>query len=106
MAGVLECMGGSRKHLIKPAKSIVADGRDQELKTAKQILAEVFHTQLCDVEDMIMRRLVEKDPIDEKCRQEVKCQLEERAGTRVNASHANWGTWPEMFWVEGEVKKS
>ncbi|MDD2755533.1 MAG: hypothetical protein PHS80_08400 [Methanothrix sp.] len=100
MAKVPECIGGPQKHLVKPAKLIVADGRDLELKTAKQILAEVFHTQLCDVEDMIMRRLVEKDLIDEKCLQEVKCQQEERAGTRVNASHANWGTWQEMFWVE------
>ena len=21
-----------------------------------------------------------------------------------NASHANWGTWPEMFWVEVRLK--
>jgi hypothetical protein len=86
MAGVTECMRGSRKHLVKPANSIVSNGRDQELKTAKQILAEVFHTQLCDVEDMIMRRLVEKDPIDEK------------------ENHANWGAWPEMFLAENDIK--
>jgi hypothetical protein len=100
MARVPECIGRSRKHLVKPAKSIVADARTQQLKIAKQILAEVFHTRLCDVDDMIMRRLVEKEQIDEKCLPEVKYQLEERARTRVNASHANWGTWPEMCWVE------
>lgn len=65
MAAVPECMRGSKKHLIKPAKSIVADGRALQLKIAKQILAEVFHTRLCDVEDMIMRRLVEKDLFDQ-----------------------------------------
>jgi hypothetical protein len=86
MAKVPECIGGPRKHLVKPARSIVANARAQQLKTAKQILAEVFHTRLCDVEDMIMRRLVEKDRVEE------------------NAHHANWGTWPEMFWVEDVIK--
>ena len=85
MTAVTECMGGSGKHLVKPAKSIVVDGRDLQLRIAKQILAEVFHTRLCDVEDMIMRRLVEKDRI------EVKCQREEKS-------------WPEMFWVEDNIK--
>jgi len=50
-------MRRSRKHLIK---SNTADGRALQLETAKQILAEVFHTRLCDVEDMIMRRLLER----------------------------------------------
>jgi len=85
MAGVPECTGGSGKHLVKPARSIVADSRALQLRIAKQILAEVFHTQLCDVEDMILRRLVEKDRI------EVKCQREE-------------GSWPEMFRVEDNIK--
>jgi hypothetical protein len=75
-----------RKHLVKPARSIVADARAQQLKIAKQILAEVFHTRLCDVDDMIMRRLLEKDRLEE------------------NANHANWGTWPEMFWAEDYIK--
>jgi hypothetical protein len=82
MAKVPECIGGPRKHLIKPARSIVADARVQQLKIAKQILAEVFHTRLCDVEDMIMRRLLEKDRIEK------------------NGNYADWGTWPEMFWAE------
>jgi hypothetical protein len=38
----------------------MADARALQLETAKQILAEVFHTRLCDVEDMIMRRLLER----------------------------------------------
>jgi hypothetical protein len=86
MAGATECMGGSGKHLVKPAKSIVADGRALQLEIAKQILAEVFHTRLCDVEDMIMRRLVEKNRINE------------------NGKHANWGSWPEMFLAENDIK--
>ena len=32
----------------------------QELQTAKEILAEVFHTRPADVEEMIQRRLEEK----------------------------------------------
>lgn len=32
-----------------------------ELETAKEILAEVFHTQPADIEDMIQRRLEERD---------------------------------------------
>jgi hypothetical protein len=83
MARVPECMKGPRKHLVKPAKSIVADARAQQLKIAKQILAEVFHTRLCDVDDMIMRRLLEKNRIEE------------------NANHANWGTMPEKFFGRG-----
>ena len=79
-------MGGSGKHLVKPARSIVADSRTLQLETAKQILAEVFHTRLCDVEDMIVRRL------------EVEYRSEE------NGNHANWGRWPEMFRVEDEIK--
>ena len=33
----------------------------QELQTAKEILAEVFHTRPADVEEMIQRRLEEKN---------------------------------------------
>ena len=32
-----------------------------ELQTAKEILAEVFHTRPADVEEMIQRRLEEKN---------------------------------------------
>jgi len=32
----------------------------QELQTAKEILAEVFHTRPADVEEIIQRRLEEK----------------------------------------------
>ncbi|MGB5100269.1 MAG: hypothetical protein WBN94_06690 [Methanothrix sp.] len=92
MAGIPECMRRSRKHLVKPAKSIVADARALQLETAKQILAEVFHTRLYDVEDMILRRLAEK------CRPLEKSRIEEKR------SSANWGTWPEMFQVEDEIK--
>jgi hypothetical protein len=86
MAKVPECIVGPRKHLVKPTRSIVADARAQQLKIAKQILAEVFHTRICDVDDMIMRRLQEKSRLEE------------------NANHANWGTWPEMFWAEDDIK--
>jgi len=84
-------MRRSRKHLVKPAKSIVADARALQLETAKQILAEVFHTRLYDVVDMILRRLAEK------CRPLEKSRIEEKR------SSANWGTWPEMFRVEDEI---
>ena len=33
----------------------------QELQTAKEILSEVFHARLSDVEEMIQRRLEEKN---------------------------------------------
>ena len=33
----------------------------QELQTAKEILAEVFHTRPADVEEMIQKRLKEKN---------------------------------------------
>jgi hypothetical protein len=85
-------MRGSRKHLVKPAKLNVADARALQLETAKQILAEVFHTRLYDVEDMIIRRLAEKRLPLEKSR------------IKENRSSAKWGTWPEMFQVEDEIK--
>jgi hypothetical protein len=53
-------MRRSRKHLIKPAQSNMADARALQLETAKQILAEVFHARSSDVEDMIMKRLSDK----------------------------------------------
>lgn len=98
MAAVTECMEGSGKHLVKPARSIIADGRALQLKIAKQILAEVFHTRLCDVEDMIMKRLVEKDRIEEKYRPDEEHRVKE------NGNHVNWGTWPEMLWIEDDIK--
>ena len=70
----------------------MADARAMQLETAKQILAEVFHTRLCDVEDMIMRRLTEK------------CRPEEKGRIKENRSFGEWGTWPEMFLVEDEIK--
>lgn len=82
-------MRRSRKHLIK---SNMADARALELETAKQILAEVFHARRSDVEDMIMRRLTEK------------CRPEEKSRVKENRSFVEWGTWPEMFMVEDEIK--
>jgi hypothetical protein len=87
MAGVPECIRRSRKHLIK---SNTSDARALQLEAAKQILAEVFHTHLCDVEDMIMRRLE-------------MCRPEERGKIKENGSCAKWGTWPEMFLVEDRI---
>ena len=92
MAIVPERMRRPRKHLIKPAQSNMADARALQLETAKQILAEVFHARLSDVEDMIMRRLTEK------------CRPEEKGRIKENRSFAEWGTWPEMFLVEDEIK--
>jgi hypothetical protein len=37
-----------------------------ELQTAKEILAEIFHTRPGEVEEMIQRRLEEKDGLEEK----------------------------------------
>jgi hypothetical protein len=92
MAIVPERMRRSRKHLIKPAQSNMTDARALQLETAKQILAEVFHARLCDVEDMIMRRLTEK------------CRLEDMSRIKEDRSFGEWGTWPEMFLVEDEIK--
>ena len=81
-----------RRHLIKPAQSNMADARTLQLEAAKQILAEVFHTRRCDVEDMIIRRLKEK------------CRPEEKRLITEYRSSAKWGTWPEMFMIEEEIK--
>lgn len=83
MAGVLECMIKSRRHIVKPEQPFGEfNSKALELRTAKEILAEVFHVRSSDVEDMIKRRL------DEKSLPLAKCQLGEKA------------LWPEMFWVE------
>ncbi len=37
-----------------------------ELETAKEILAEIFHARPADVEEMIQRRLEERDWLEEK----------------------------------------
>jgi hypothetical protein len=39
-------------------------GRAQELETAKEILAEIFHTRPGEVEEMIKRRLEESGPVE------------------------------------------
>jgi hypothetical protein len=94
----------SRKHLIKPARSIGADARALQLKAAKQILAEVFHTQLGDVEDMIIIRLAEKKRHEEKYQQESRIEENGRASknemARENEDHSRGCAWPEMFWVK------
>jgi hypothetical protein len=38
----------------------MVSGKAMELQTAKEILAEVFHAQPGEVEEMIQRRLVER----------------------------------------------
>jgi hypothetical protein len=45
--------------LIEPSPMIALNV--QELQTAKEILAEVFHAHPSDVEEMIQRRLEEKN---------------------------------------------
>jgi len=70
----------------------MTDARALRLEAAKQILAEVFHARLCDVEDMIIRRLAEK------------CRPEEMGRIKENRSYAKWGTWPEMFQAEDKIK--
>jgi hypothetical protein len=57
MAGVLERMRRSRKQIVK--QSIPTDlvpSRVFELQTAKEILAEIFSTDISDVEEMIQMR--------------------------------------------------
>ncbi len=45
--------------LIEPMRS--ANTKALELETAKEILAEIFHARPADVEEMIQRRLDERD---------------------------------------------
>ncbi len=42
------------------------DHKVMELQTAKEILSEVFHAHPADVEEMIQRRLVERNRPEEK----------------------------------------
>ena len=46
------------KQLIEPRRAV--NPNVLELETAKEILAEVFHTRPADIEDMIQRRLEER----------------------------------------------
>jgi hypothetical protein len=55
------------KREAKPIKSRrMVNSRVLELQTAKEILAEVFHAQPGEVEEMIQRRLEEKNWTDEE----------------------------------------
>ena len=49
--------------LIQPR---IGSIKQQELEAAKQILAEVFHARPADVEEMILRRLEERDWHEER----------------------------------------
>ena len=83
IAGVLECVIKSKRQVVKPGQPFGKHSfKALELQTAKEILAEVFHARVSDVEDMIQRRL------DEKSLPPAECQIGEKA------------PWPEMFWVE------
>ena len=88
----------------------MVDARTLELETAKQILAEVFHARPSDVEDMIMRRLEERSRLEESNSLGVGSSLEEggrfteKSCFKENRIFGKWGTWPEMFQVEGEMK--
>ena len=50
--------------LIEPRRT--ASTKSLELETAKEILAEIFHARPADVEEMIQRRLEERDWLEEK----------------------------------------
>jgi hypothetical protein len=53
------------KRQAKPIEPRPMVSRAVELQTAKEILAEVFHARPADVEEMIQRRLEEKNgPIE------------------------------------------
>ncbi len=57
MAGVLERMRRSRKQIVKQSISVdLVPSRVLELQTAKEILAEIFSTDISDVEEMIQMR--------------------------------------------------
>ena len=57
MAGVLERMRRPRKQIVKQSTSMdLAPTRVLELQTAKEILAEIFGTDISDVEEMIQMR--------------------------------------------------
>jgi len=105
MARVPECMRRSRKHLVKPARSNVADARAMQLETAKQIMAEIFHTGPRDVEDMIAKRLLEKRLPEENSRIKEKSKIEDRNRIKENGSFAKWGTWPGMFQIDDRLIK-
>jgi len=57
MAGVLERMRRSRKQIVKQSMSMdLVPTKVLELQTAKEILAEIFSTDISDVEEMIQMR--------------------------------------------------
>jgi len=49
--------------LIEPRR--VINSKLMELETAKEILAEVFHARTADIDEMIERRLEEKNWLEE-----------------------------------------
>ena len=53
-----------REELCKP--KIRAKSKLIELETAKEILAEIFHARPADVEEMIQKRLEERNWLKEK----------------------------------------
>jgi hypothetical protein len=79
MAGVLERIGWApKKVLANSPPAIRVDRRILELKTAKEILAEVFGVSISDVEEMILNRYE-----DACCR-----------------NNRNDGEWPQEFCLE------
>ncbi|MDD4163347.1 MAG: hypothetical protein PHW87_12810 [Methanothrix sp.] len=102
MARLPKCSRRSRKHLIKPVFS-ADDAAALELETAKQILAEVFRARPSDVEDMIIKRLEERSEIMECSGQVERCSTREKRWIKENRRPGQWGTWPEMFQVGGEI---
>lgn len=50
--------------LIEPRRRV--NTKAQELETAKEILAEIFHARPADVEEMIQRRLEERSWVEQE----------------------------------------
>jgi hypothetical protein len=63
----IELMKWPRRRKEKLCESrIRTNSKLMELETAKEILAEIFHTRPADVEEMIQSRLEEKRRLPEK----------------------------------------
>jgi hypothetical protein len=72
------------KQRAKPIEPRLMANRAMQLETAKEILAEVFHTRPGEVDEMIQKRLEESGPA-ENIRQEKRKE----------------GRWPATFCLGG-----
>ncbi len=91
MSGVLEQIMGPKKQLVSGNMSQM-DQKVLQLQAAKEILAEIFGTDVSDVEEMLMQRYEEM----RECPRASRRHIRQHQACHKQRS-VQMGEWPQEF---------